>query len=69
MRRASFDPGLVLQLLSQRPDTYQMDVMVLAEDDGALLGLQLLLLLGLHTLILTDDQSLNMQRTAAGPGR
>lgn len=46
-----------------------MDVMVLAEDDGALLGLQLLLLLGLHTLILTHTKSLNMQRTAAGPGR
>lgn len=36
--------------------TYQMDLMVLVEENGALLGLLLLLLLGLHTLILTNTR-------------
>lgn len=36
--------------------TYQMDLMMLVEEYGALLCLQLLLLVGLHTLILKNTQ-------------
>ena len=38
--------------------TYQVDLMMLVEDYGALLGSQLLLLLGLHALILKNTQTL-----------
>lgn len=65
MRHAGPNPArfrLQLQPVwaSRRRDTYQMDLMVLAEENGTLLGLQLLLLLGLQTLILTDTKLFNM---------
>lgn len=37
--------------------TYQVDLMMLVEDYGAMLGLQLLLLVGLHALILKNAQT------------
>lgn len=44
--------------------TYQVDLMMLVEDYGGLLGAQLLLLLGLHALILkhtnTDTRGLEI---------
>lgn len=43
-------------------DKYQMDLMVLAEEYGTLLGLHLLLLLGVHTLILRNTKTLNTYR-------